>query len=47
MARDHKQAGDLGQFGDEVVGQTLGEVIVFRVAADIDEGQHSDRRPVR
>ena len=46
MAGDHEQARHLGQFGDQVVGQAFREMVLLRIAADIDERQHSDRRLV-
>ena len=44
VAADHKQAGDLGQIGDDVLGDAFGEIIVLWVAAQIVERQHRDRR---
>ena len=47
MTGDDKEAGDLRQLGDQIVGQTLCKVVVLRVSANIDEGQDGDRRLVR
>ena len=33
-----------GQCGDDVLGQTVGEELLFGIPAHIDEGQHGDRR---
>ena len=42
-ARDHAQPLDLGQRVDQLVGHSVGEVLVLRVRAEVGEGQDRDR----
>ena len=44
VARDHDQAGELGEAGDEIVGDAVREVLVRRLAAYVHERQHGDGR---
>ena len=44
VARDHQQLAEARQFGDDVLGQPVGEKLLLRIAAHIDERQHGDRR---
>jgi hypothetical protein len=46
VARDHEQPGVLRQRVDEVVGQSIGEVVLRRIAAQIGKRKHRDRRLV-
>ena len=47
IARDHEQPTDARERGDDVFHHSVGEIILFRVAAHVLERQHRDRRPVR
>src|SRR5574337_169566 len=40
---DHLQSIDLGEFGDQLLGQAIGEILLLGVAAFIAERQHRDR----
>ena len=42
VAGDDKQAGDLREIGDEVLGDPVAEILLLGVAAHVDEGQHGD-----
>jgi hypothetical protein len=44
IARDHEQAADLGEVGDQVFGHPVGEIGLVRVAAHVVERQHGNRR---
>ena len=47
MARDDEQPFDARQSGDDVLDHAVGEIGLFRIAAEIGEGQHRDGRFVR
>jgi len=47
IARDHKEPADTRERGDDFLDHAVGEVFLFRVAADVLERQHGDRRLVR
>jgi len=47
IARDHKKPAQLGQCRDYVLANAVGKIILFGIAAHIDERQHRDRRPLR
>ncbi len=47
VARDHQQTGDLGEVGDDVLGDPVGEILLLGVGAHVLERQHDDRRLVR
>ena len=47
VARDDEEPGHLREPGDQVLGDTVAEVVLRRVLAQVREGQHGDRRPVR
>ena len=42
-APDHPQRPDLGELGDHVLGDPVGEELVLRIGAEIAEGQDGDR----
>ena len=44
MARGHEQPGDLGEIGDQIVGDAVAEKVLVRIAGLVGEGQHRDRR---
>ncbi|MCY1239617.1 hypothetical protein D9M72_524220 [compost metagenome] len=44
IARDDEQAGGPGEVGDQVFGQAVDEGFLLGIVAEIDEGQHGDRR---
>ena len=44
VAGDDEQPRGPGQVGDQVLGEAVGEGILLGIAAEIDEGQHGDRR---
>ncbi len=46
IARDHEQAGDLRQIGDQVFGHAVAEIFLLGIAAHVREGQNGDRRLV-
>ena len=46
VSGDHEQRVEPRQFGDDVFGNTVGEKLLFRIAAHIQERQHRDRRLV-
>jgi hypothetical protein len=47
VARDHEQAGDLGEVGDQVLGDPVGEVFLFGIAAHVLKRQDRDRGLLR
>jgi hypothetical protein len=47
VARDYEQPRVLRQRVDDVLGQPVGEVVLRRIAAQICERKHGDRRPAR
>ena len=47
VARDDEQRRDLREIGDDVLGDAVAEIVLLRVAAHVDEGQHRDRGLVR
>ena len=42
-ARDDAKIRDTGQFGDELVGHAVGEVLLARVAGEVLKGENGDR----
>ena len=44
VAGDDEQVAEARQLGDDVLGQPVGEELLFRVAAHVEEGQHGDGR---
>ena len=47
LAGSHEEPGDLGEIGDEVVGDAVAEVFLVRIAAHVHERQHRHRGPLR
>ena len=47
IAGDDEQRTAAGQFGDDVVGDAVREILLLRVAAHVGEGEHGDRWSVR
>ena len=47
IARDDEEPALPGQARNNVLGQPVGEVFLFRIAAHVLKGQHGDRRLVR
>ena len=43
VARDHRQAGDLRQIGDDVFADAVGEILLLRIARHVGERQNGDR----
>jgi hypothetical protein len=43
VARHDVERGHLGQIGDDVLGNSIAEVFLLRIAAHVGEGQDSDR----
>ena len=43
VARDHQQAADLRQIGDDVLADAVGEIFLLGVARHVGERQHGDR----
>ena len=46
VARDHKEPAQLGQCSCDVLADAVGEILLLRIAAHIDEGKHGDRGPI-
>src|SRR6516162_3378674 len=46
VARDHEQAGDLGQVGDNVIADTVAEIFLLQVATHVGEWKHHNGGPV-
>jgi hypothetical protein len=46
VARDHEQPAQPRQVGKDVLHHAVGKIVMARVAAHVDEGQHRDRGPV-
>ena len=46
VARDDEEPPQLGQRGDDVLADAVGEILLGAVAAHVDEGQHGDAGPV-
>ena len=44
IARDDKEPALPGQAGNDVLGQPVGEILLFRIAAHVLKGQYGDRR---
>ena len=47
VARDHEEPTQLGQRGDDVLADAIGEILLLRFPAHVDEGKHGDGRSVR
>ena len=47
VARDHEQVFEEGQFGNDLFGQPIDEIILFGIAGKIVERQNRDRRTGR
>ena len=47
VARDHQKLTEARQLGDDVLGESVGEKLLLRVAAHVDERQNRDRRLFR
>ena len=45
VARDDEAAADARKTGGQFVGQGVDEVVLPRIAREIGEGQHDDRKP--
>jgi len=43
-ARDHKERAVAREIGDDVLGNSLGEIFLFDISAHIGERKHRDRR---
>src|SRR6516162_4743516 len=46
VARDHKQAGDLGQVSNDVIADTVAEIFLLQVAAHVGEWKDHNGGPV-
>src|SRR5215831_1533237 len=46
VARDHEEPAQLGKRDDDVLGDAVGKIFLFRIAAHIDEGEHSNGGPI-
>ncbi len=46
VAGDHEEPAQLGQRGDDVLADAVGEIILLWIVAHVDEGQHGDGGPV-
>ena len=46
-ARDHLEASDLRELGDDVLGDTVAEVLIVCAGAHVRQRQHGDRRLAR
>ena len=44
VSGDHEQPGYFGKGRDDLLGQTIGKIFLFWIAAHVQEGQHSNRR---
>ena len=42
VARDYEEPAQLGQRGDDVFADAVGEILLLRIAAHVDEGKHGD-----
>ena len=42
VACDHEEPAQFGQRGDDVLADAVGKILVLRVAAHVDEGEHGD-----
>ena len=47
VARNHERSIDAGQVRGQALGHTINEVVLFRIATDVGEGQNDDGWPVR
>jgi prevent-host-death family protein len=47
VARDHKTVCNARQIGRHILGDSVGEILLLRVTAEIGEGQHDDRQARR
>src|SRR5260370_9618193 len=47
IARDDRELGEPRHLGCDVLGHAIAEIVLLRVAAEIDEGQHRDGGPIR
>src|SRR5947207_11699508 len=47
VTRDHEDAGELGEIGDEILGHAINEITLFGIGAQVVEGQHGDRGLIR
>ena len=43
-AADHEGFGDVGDVGRQVVGERVGQALLSRIVAHIDERQHDNRQ---
>ena len=46
VARDDEEPAQLGKGGDEVFADAVGEILLLRIVAHVDKGQHGDGRTV-
>jgi hypothetical protein len=46
IASEHHELGESGQFGDDVLGDAVTEVLLLRISGEIDECQYRDRGPI-
>ena len=46
VAGDHEEPAQFRQRGDDVLADSVGEILLFPVAAHVVERQHGNRRPV-
>ncbi len=47
IACDHEEPAQLGQCGDDVLADAVGEIVLLRIAGHVGEGQHGDGGPIR
>ena len=47
VARNHEEPAQLRQAGNDVLADSVGEILLLQLAAHIDKGEYGDRGPVR
>ena len=47
IARDNEHALDARQIGRQVLGDSVGKILLLRVVAEVRKGQHDDRQARR
>src|SRR4029077_13798588 len=45
VARDDEEPAQFGKRGDDVLADAVGEIILLRIVAHVDEGKHGDGGP--
>jgi hypothetical protein len=47
IVTDHKRARNARKISGQALGDTIGKIVLILIAADIEKGEHNQRKPRR